>query len=120
MCVLIVKKIWKREGEWDNENLLWNTTSNCSKCGKQGIKVGQSFRYCKNNKEWRILKEKYEKGEIEFNKDFCPYQSSQKKPKVKYDYNCIEIVYVPNPRTTQRICTFSKNKLSILNDYFLD
>jgi hypothetical protein len=55
------------------DDVYTHKTSKCAKCSQFGILVGRNFRHCKNKKEWNVLKQKVDKGEIDLYKDFYDY-----------------------------------------------
>lgn len=58
--------------EVKSEKYLQDDNAHCNICGNMGIEVGQSFRHCKNKKDWKNMKEQYENGDINLIKDFTP------------------------------------------------
>lgn len=50
-----------------------NKHSKCAKCSRDGLYVGQNFRHCKTEKEWKKLELAVEKKEIDLVNDFTDY-----------------------------------------------
>lgn len=64
---------------------LYYNNSKCAKCGNNGILVGRNFRHCKNDKEWKKLKENYKNNKIDLIKDFYDYpREGNEKMKNKF------------------------------------
>jgi hypothetical protein len=87
------KHIWKwrwskymmRTVEWDKfckinlkTDAHLDSRPGCSKCGRAGIHVGENFRHCRNDKEWEILIQKYNSGEIDM---IAEFEGSAVRPK---------------------------------------